>query len=50
MGLTFSWDSSKAERNSRKHAVSFEEASTVLATRSRSPFMTRIIQSMSSDS
>ena len=30
MGLTFSWNSSKAERNARKQAVSFEEASTVL--------------------
>jgi len=29
MPLLFSWDSKKAERNSKKHGVSFEEASTV---------------------
>jgi uncharacterized DUF497 family protein len=29
MSLTFSWDSSKASQNARKHGVSFEEASTV---------------------
>ena len=29
MGLTFEWDENKAERNLKKHGVSFEEASTV---------------------
>ena len=28
MSLTFEWDPRKAERNARKHGVSFEEAST----------------------
>lgn len=31
MGLTFEWDEKKAERNLRKHRVSFEEASTVFS-------------------
>ena len=29
MGYVFDWDPGKAESNLRKHAVSFEEASTV---------------------
>ena len=29
MGLTFEWDENKADRNLKKHGVSFEEASTV---------------------
>ena len=29
MGLTFEWDSVKAQTNAAKHGVSFEEASTV---------------------
>lgn len=29
MGLTFEWDDEKARRNSEKHRVSFDEASTV---------------------
>ncbi|HJT78017.1 MAG TPA: BrnT family toxin [Gemmataceae bacterium] len=29
MSLDFEWDEGKAKRNSRKHRVSFEEASTV---------------------
>ena len=29
MGITFTWDPNKATQNSRKHGVSFEEASTV---------------------
>ncbi|HOE97391.1 MAG TPA: BrnT family toxin [Candidatus Sumerlaeota bacterium] len=29
--IRFTWDPAKAELNSRKHAVSFEEASTVFA-------------------
>lgn len=28
-GLSFEWDSSKAESNARKHGVTFEEAKTV---------------------
>jgi uncharacterized DUF497 family protein len=28
MGLRFEWDTAKAKQNLRKHAVSFEEAST----------------------
>jgi hypothetical protein len=31
MGLRFSWDPRKAARNLAKHAVSFDEASTVFA-------------------
>ncbi|MGQ0634736.1 MAG: BrnT family toxin [Planctomycetaceae bacterium] len=31
MGLNFEWDRDKARTNSRKHGVSFEEATTVLA-------------------
>ena len=31
MGLTFEWDENKADRNLKKHGVSFEEASTVFA-------------------
>ena len=31
MSLTFEWDAAKAERNERKHGVSFEEAATVFA-------------------
>lgn len=31
MGLAFEWDESKAKVNTRKHGVSFEEASTVFA-------------------
>jgi uncharacterized protein len=31
MGLEFEWDNDKARRNSKKHGVSFEEASTVFA-------------------
>ena len=29
MSMDFDWDDDKAERNHRKHGVSFEEASTV---------------------
>jgi len=29
MGVKFEWDSGKAERNLRKHEVSFDEGSTV---------------------
>lgn len=29
MGLQFDWDKEKAQRNLRKHQVSFEEASTI---------------------
>ena len=29
MGYTFEWDPNKAESNRRKHAVTFDEASTV---------------------
>ena len=29
MGLTFEWDSAKAQTNAAKHGVTFEEASTV---------------------
>ena len=29
MGLTFEWDSAKAQTNAVKHGVTFEEASTV---------------------
>ena len=29
MSYIFEWDSAKAQRNSRKHGVSFDEASTV---------------------
>jgi uncharacterized DUF497 family protein len=29
MGLEFEWDAKKARSNSKKHGVSFEEASTV---------------------
>ena len=31
MGLAFEWDESKAKLNTRKHGVTFEEASTVFA-------------------
>ena len=31
MGYNFDWDVNKAASNARKHAVTFEEASTVLA-------------------
>lgn len=31
MSLTFEWDANKADRNLKKHGVSFEEASTVFA-------------------
>ncbi len=31
MGLTFEWDSKKAQSNFRKHGVSFEEAATTFA-------------------
>jgi len=31
MGLAFEWDESKAKVNTRKHGVTFEEASTVFA-------------------
>ncbi len=31
MGLDFEWDPDKAERNRRKHRVTFEEAATVFA-------------------
>jgi uncharacterized DUF497 family protein len=31
MGLLFEWDEKKAKSNSRKHGVSFEEASTAFA-------------------
>ena len=31
MGLAFEWDEHKATLNTRKHGVSFEEASTVFA-------------------
>ncbi|MGR3179549.1 MAG: BrnT family toxin [Candidatus Anammoxibacter sp.] len=30
MSLIFEWDENKAEENSKKHGVSFEEAKTVL--------------------
>jgi len=29
MGIEFEWDETKAKRNERKHAVSFDEATTV---------------------
>jgi uncharacterized protein len=29
VGYTFEWDQSKADRNARKHGVTFDEASTV---------------------
>ena len=29
MGLTFEWDQHKAQENFRRHAVSFEESSTI---------------------
>ena len=29
MGLTFEWDDAKAERNRKKHGVTFEEAATI---------------------
>lgn len=31
MSIEFEWDPAKAEENSRKHGVTFEEASTVFA-------------------
>ena len=31
MGLQFEWDPDKAQRNQRKHQVTFEEATTVFA-------------------
>ena len=31
MGLLFEWDKDKARRNEKKHAVTFEEASTVFS-------------------
>lgn len=29
MGLVFEWDGEKAQKNSRKHGVTFEEATTI---------------------
>jgi uncharacterized DUF497 family protein len=31
MALQFEWDRKKAESNERKHGITFEEASTILA-------------------
>ena len=41
MGLKFEWDKRKAKTNIQKHDVSFEEASTVLATHWRISLMTK---------
>ena len=35
MALLFEWDEQKADQNREKHGVSFEEAASASATRSR---------------
>ena len=47
--MKFEWDNSKARANIRKHGVSFEEASTVLADFYLSLYLTLFICKMKSD-
>ena len=45
MGLTFEWDSAKAESNVQKHEVSFKEATTVF----RDPLSVTVVDPDHSD-